>query len=391
MNCDFHVPPSIIFGGGKRFEAGHLAEKMGLSRVLIITDKFLSETGAVSSISDCLKERGLEFSIFCDLKNEPAVEDVLNAVDVLMRNNCDGVLSVGGGSAIDTAKAVCVLSANGGKMSDFQGYQKVKKRGLPHIAIPTTAGTGSEVTRVTIINDTSRNVKMMCLDNFFMPDAAIVDYELTLTMPKTLTAYVGLDALTHAIEAYVSKKANALSNIYATEAIRLISGSIMDVYKDGGNLNARENMMIASTYAGIAFSNASVCTVHGMSRPIGVNFHVPHGLSNAFLLPIVTKKSINGDVQKYADIAITMGFDSSGKTVEQLALGVVEKLEYFNKELNIPNMKGWGIDETRYMEAIDFMIDAAVDSGSPGNNPKVFSKEELAQIYRSAFNYVSGD
>lgn len=391
MEFEFHVPPTIVFGGGTRVQAGKIAEKMGLTNVLVVTDKYFAETEIMPSILDSLKSNGVKPTVFCEIESEPSVENVLNAADVLKLNNCEGVVSVGGGSAIDTAKAVCVLSANGGKMSDYQGYNKVKKRGLPHIAIPTTAGTGSEVTRVTIINDTSRNVKMMCLDNSFMADAAVVDYELTVTMPKSLTAYVGLDALTHAIEAYVSKKANLVTDMYAIEAIKLISGSIMKAYENASDKEARSSMMTASTYAGIAFSNASVCAIHGMSRPVGVHFHVPHGLSNAFLLPIVTKNSIEGNIKRYADIAVAMGEDSTGKTQERLALWVVERLEHFNKNLNIPNMKAWGVDEAKYLEVIDSMVEAAIESGSPDNNPKVFSKEELAQIYKSAFNYTSGN
>jgi len=266
------------------------------------------------------------------------------------------------------------------------GYHKVKCFRVPLIAIPTTAGTGSEATRVVVITDADRDIKMMCLDNAFLPDVAILDYELSMSMPKSLTAFVGMDALTHAIEAYVSKKANPVSDIYALKAVEMISNDILIAYNHPDNETARENMMIGANLAGIAFSNASLCAVHGMSRPIGANFHIPHGLCNSMLLPVVTESSISGNIKRYADIAVKMGYDAA-LSEDELAGKVMEKLRLLNKELNIPNLKGHGVDKAKFEAVIPSMIEAAIASGSPGNNPIVFTPEEMTEIYQKAFDY----
>jgi alcohol dehydrogenase class IV len=261
----------------------------------------------------------------------------------------------------------------------------VGKRGLVHIAIPTTAGTGSELTRVTVINDTKRNVKMMCLDDAFMADAAIIDYELTLTMPGPITAYVGLDALTHAIEAYVSKKANPISDLFALPAIELIAGNIVEAFQKPDLLKARENMMQGASFAGIAFSNASVCAVHGMARPLGAYFHVPHGLSNAFLLPIVTQRSIDGNLVRYAEIADRVGCTNKTMDIAEKASSLAIYLKHLNKSLQIPTLQQWGIDHDTYESVVDQMAADALESGSPANNPKLFQAGDLVEIYRQAY------
>ncbi|HEY5465562.1 MAG TPA: iron-containing alcohol dehydrogenase [Clostridia bacterium] len=385
MKFEFHVPETIICGGGSRLQAGDVAARIGIRKALLVSDVTVSKLPFHKEVLDCLIEKSIEVFDFHDLASEPSDVDVDKAVAALRAHGCDGAISLGGGSCIDTAKAACVLYTNGGVMSDFQGYHRVKKAGLPHIAIPTTAGTGSEVTRNTIINDVARKVKMLCLDNAFITKAAIVDYEMTVTMPAPLTAYVGVDALTHAIEGYVSRKASLLSDSYALLAIEHISGSILAAFHNPGDLTARENMMLGSTYAGMAFGNSSVCTVHGMSRPIGAYFHVPHGLSNAFLLPAVTARSIGGNFSRYAGVAMAMGLGQGGETDAQLAGLMVERLAAFNRDLAIPSMKAWGIDEATYLDKADTMAQDALDSGSPGNNPTLFTKAEIVEIYRTAY------
>lgn len=383
MKFEVHIPPTLLIGEGARKDAGALALALGMKKALLVSDKFLESTGVVTELSDILIASGIKPVVFTDIEREPEIGNVLSAMKVIEANGCDGIISIGGGSSLDTAKAVSILATNGGKMSDYMGYGKVPKPGLPHIAIPTTAGTGSEATRVTIITDTERNVKMMCLDNAFMPTASIVDYELTMSMPKSLTSFVGIDALTHAIEAYVSKKANPVSSMFAVKAIGLIGKNILKAYNEPSDKEARGAMMEGATYAGIAFSNASVCTVHGMSRPIGAYFHVPHGLSNAMLLPIVTEYSIEGNMTRYAEIAQVMGL--SGNNEQELTAALVAKLQEFNALMAIPSPKGFGIDKEKYMGLLSDMADAAIASGSPGNNPKVFTKEELIELYQKVY------
>ena len=384
MNYEVHIPSTLIIGGGTVADVGSLAEKLGMKNVLLVSDKYLESTGLVSEISKYLSGSEIKSVVFTDIQNEPEVSNVLDAMKTAQTSLCDGIISIGGGSSIDTAKAVSVMLANGGDMSDYMGTGKVKTAGIPHIAIPTTAGTGSEVTRVTIITDVEKNIKMMCLDNAFMPIAAIVDYELSMTMPKSLTSYVGIDALTHAIEAYVSRKANPVSDIFAQKAIELIGSSILTAYDKPDDKPARSAMMEGATFGGAAFSNASVCAVHGMSRPIGAHFHVAHGLSNAMLLPLVTEHSITGNLGRYAEIARIMGL--SGGTDEALANALVKKLHEYNKIMQVPNPAAYGINEGQYMEAMPDMADAAIASGSPGNNPIVFTKDEIINLYRIIYN-----
>jgi len=381
MNFEYHAPSSMIYKKGARLHAGQYAKVLGINKVFVISDRFMEKTGVVKELVDALGKDGLVVNIFTDIDNEPTDLDVNNALKALHADDCDGIISIGGGSVLDTAKMVAVIATNGGIASDYMGLHKVKRAGLPHIAIPTTAGTGSEATRIVIITDTDRDIKMMCLDNFFMPSVAIIDYELTLTMPKNLTAYVGLDALTHAIEAYVSKKANPISDVLALLAIDLISKNILVAYEHPDDEIARENMMLGSNYAGLAFSNSSVCAIHGLSRPIGAYFHVAHGLSNAMLLPIVTENSIEGNPERYTDVAQAMGYSDASPQ------NVVDKLKEFNAELRIPNPKEWGIKEDEFNSVIEPMVDAAIQSGSPGNNPRVFTPEELAELYRQVYTY----
>jgi len=429
-NFEFHAPPAIIYGKGSRSRAAECIKKLSITNLLIISDKYLDEIGIVAEIAGSVKSSGVSSAIYAGILNEPEISDVENALAAFKRNNCDGILGVGGGSAIDTAKAVSVMAANPGSIRDYMGYHKVKNAGVPLIAMPTTAGTGSEATRVTIITDTERDVKMMCLDGAFMPDAAIVDYELTMTMPKKLTAYVGLDALTHAIEAFVSAKANAASDMFALRTAELIAANILTAYNEPGNERARENMMLGANFAGIAFSNSSVCAVHGMSRPIGAYFHIAHGLSNAMLLPAVTERSIGGNISRYAALAGRLGCagldgdlgctpgqapgcapglpeggltgnlgcapglaeeaaekEKARKAEEELAQKVVMKLKQLNNLLDIPSLKQYGVDKAAYYNLIPKMVDAAIKSGSPANNPKIFTPDEMADIYMKAYDY----
>jgi alcohol dehydrogenase len=385
MSFEFHIPSSTVWGGGVRKSVGKIAGGLEIKKAMIICDQYLSKLPAIDDITASLCSEGIHFYIFSDIQSEPNDIAVMKALEMLKQNECDGLISFGGGSSIDTAKAVSVLATNGSGISDLQGYNRVGKRGLVHIAIPTTAGTGSELTRVTVINDTKRNVKMMCLDNAFMADASIIDYELTLTMPGPITAYVGLDALTHAIEAYVSKKANPISDLFALPAIELIAGSIVEAFQKPDSLKARENMMQGASFAGIAFSNASVCAVHGMARPLGAYFHVPHGLSNAFLLPIVTERSIDGNLVRYAEIADRVGCTNKTMEIAEKASSLAIYLKNLNNLLQIPTLQQWGIDHDTYESVVDQMAADALESGSPANNPKLFQAGDLVEIYRQAY------
>jgi alcohol dehydrogenase class IV len=277
------------------------------------------------------------------------------------------------------------LAKNPGKMSDFMGANKIPQMGAPLIAIPTTAGTGSEVTQFTIITDTVKNVKMLIASPNIMPRVALVDPLMTLQMPQGITTATGLDALTHAVEAYVSVKAQPITDTLALQAIQLISGNLRQAWSDGGNVEARTNMMIGSLMAGLAFSNASVALVHGMARPIGAYFHVPHGISNAALLPTVIEFSILGNPRRYADIAEAMGEVTAGLSILDVAYLAAKAVKRLNEDLKVPTLKGLGVEEKKFNSVVNQMAVDAIASGSPGNNPRKPTQEEIVELYRKAY------
>jgi alcohol dehydrogenase class IV len=249
------------------------------------------------------------------------------------------------------------------------------------LAIPTTAGTGSEATKVTVITDSSSNEKMMCLDRAFLPAAAIVDFELTMGMPLRLTADTGIDSLTHAIEAHVSRKAHPHTDTLALSAMAMIATHLPVACREPGNREAREAMMLGAMQAGMAFSNSSVCLVHGMSRPIGAMFHVPHGLSNAMLLPAVTRYSLPGAPARYADCARAVGAAASADTDDVAGARLVDWLESLNRDLQVPSPAAWGITRAAWDKAKRAMAGQALASGSPANNPRVPTEDEIVALY----------
>jgi alcohol dehydrogenase class IV len=291
-------------------------------------------------------------------------------------------VSLGGGSPIDTAKAIGMLAANGGRARDYKVPNEIPRTSPLHVAIPTTAGTGSEVSRFTVITDSETDEKMLIAGAPLVPNAAIVDFELTMSMPARLTADTGTDSLTHAIEAHVSRKANAFADAFALMAMKTIWAELPTAFREPGNRRARESMMLAATQAGMAFSNASVALVHGMSRPIGAHFHVPHGLSNAMLLPAVTAFSMKAAESRYAECARTIGIADRSHSDAEAGRRLVDGLFERNQELEVPSPKQYGIPEERYFSLIPTMAKQALASGSPQNNPRIPTSEEIERIYR---------
>ncbi len=295
------LPRLMEVGAGASGQLARVLQELGCSRPLIVTDRMMVELGYVARIAGQLEEAGIASQCFADTLPEPTAASIRAGVEMVRQGDFDSIVALGGGSPIDSAKAIGILGKFGGEMRDYRFPRDVSEAGLPLIAIPTTAGTGSEATRFTIITDETSDEKMLCAGLGFMPIAALIDYELTLSLPPRVTADTGIDALTHAIEAYVSRKASLYSDSQALEAMRLLAPNLRTAFHEPGNRAAREAMMLGATLAGIAFSNASVALVHGMSRPIGAFFHVPHGLSNAMLLPAITAFSIPAAPERYAD------------------------------------------------------------------------------------------
>jgi alcohol dehydrogenase class IV len=324
-------------------------------------------------------------AVFGEVQPDPTLDNVEGALQALRDHEADGVVAIGGGSPMDTAKAAAVAFANAGDVRDYAGYNQVPGPGLPLVAVPTTAGTGSEVTRVAVITDTDRDVKMMMLDGHLMARVAISDYKLTMSTPANLTSWVGVDSLTHAIEAYVSKKATVLTDMLALKAARLIGAHMRRVVENPDDEEGREAMMLGATLAGAAFSNASVALVHGMSRPIGAHFHLAHGLSNALLLPAVTRFSVAGAPERYAAIAREMDLAAPEDSDDVACERLVEELEALNADLGIPSLSGADVDREHFDRVVQDMAQAALDSGSPGFNPQPATKEEIVELYRQAY------
>jgi alcohol dehydrogenase class IV len=358
-----------------------ILDSLGIKKPLIITDDMMVKLGYVDKLQAILNDVQITADVFSDTVPEPTESSIEAGVRQVQDQDYDGLIALGGGSPIDSAKAMSILGKFGGVISDYKFPRQVNEAGLPIVAIPTTAGTGSEATRFTIITDEKNNEKLLCVGMGFMPIAAIIDYSLTMSVPPRTTADTGIDAMTHAIEAYVSQKRNAYSDQQALAALRLIGPNLQKSYHNGDDETAREAMMLGSTLAGIAFCNSSVALVHGMSRPIGAFFHVPHGLSNAMLLPTVTEFGISGMPDRYADCARALGVAEFSDTDAQANINLVAYLKKLNTELKVPTLAEFGVQKADFDELVNTMCEQAFASGSPSNNPRVPSLEEMVQLY----------
>ncbi|PFE96147.1 alcohol dehydrogenase [Bacillus thuringiensis] len=384
---EFRMPKSVLYGRNSLEKLGEQSKKLG-KRAFIVTDTIMEKLGYVEKCIQQLNKKSITVSTYNKVDAEPTNIHVLEALSLCKEEKGDFIIGIGGGSCIDAAKAVAVLYTNGGEVEDYvQKDIEIENNPLPLIAIPTTSGTGSEVTSVAVITNKKTDVKMMMKHPSFIPKVAIIDPVLTSSLPPQITAATGIDALCHAIEAYISKVSQPLTDVLALSAIESIMKYLRIAYEDGRNMEAREAMMIASLQAGIAFSNASVTLVHGMSRPVGALFHVPHGISNAILLPTVLEFTKTSAMKRLAKIGRSLNKDLYSNSDEEVAdytLGEIKKLCF---DLRIPNLKEYGIDEIEFENAISKMASDAIESGSPANNPRVPSYDEIKEMYRECFNY----
>ncbi len=385
MDLTFAAPRLMQVGGGGVRQIAALLAKFGLSRPLVVTDPFMVSSGMVARCLDPLTEAGLTPTVFSDTIPEPTDTVVEVGVAVLLAGDFDCLVAFGGGSPIDTAKAMAVLASGGGKMRDYKVPVAADTARLPVIAIPTTAGTGSECTRFTVITDAAADEKMLIAGLGCLPLAALVDYELTFSVPPRTTADTGVDSLTHALEAYVSRRANPFSDTLALSAMRLIGENLRTAYHEPKNAAAREAMMLGATQAGLAFSNSSVALVHGMSRPIGAHFHVPHGLSNAMLLHAITRFSVAAAPVRYAAAARQIGLAQPDDPDDRATARLVAGLEALNRELGVPTPAAFGIDEATWTAKLPLMAQQALASGSPGNNPRVPDAAEIVTLYNEVW------
>ncbi|QSE86200.1 iron-containing alcohol dehydrogenase [Rhodococcus koreensis] len=385
MASPIALPRIMRIGGGAVAEIGEVVSSLGLTRPLVVTDSFLVGTGAAEQMIKTLESAGLSPRLFADTVPDPTTDSLDAGLAAIAEHESDSVIGFGGGSPMDTAKALGILGRQGGQMRDYKAPRNNTGPALPVIAVPTTAGSGSEATQFTVITDSVSDEKMLCPGLAFLPIAAVIDYELTVSMPPRLTADTGVDALTHAIEAYVSKKANPFADSLALTAIGTIGRVLRRAYTDGSDAEAREQMMLAATQAGIAFSNSSVALVHGMSRPIGAHFHVAHGLSNAMLFPAVTAFSVRAAESRYADCARALGVATTGDDNTTASNNLVDALRELCRDVAVPTPKAYGIDKARWDELIPLMAEQALGSGSPNNNPLVPTDAEIRDLYAQIY------
>lgn len=381
MAYEFWTPPKIIVGIGALEDAARFWKEMG-KRALIVTDPVMVKLGNVKKIEEILQKENLEGIVYQDIAGEPTDKMVEKGLEIYRQESCDFLIGLGGGSALDTMKAIGILVSNGGKITDYVG-KDIQSPMPPMTAIPTTAGTGSEATQFTIINDTEKSIKMLLKGRVLIPQLAIVDPQFTISTPKTITASTGMDAFTHAVEAYTSKKATKLSDTFAVSAMKRIIKNLPIVYEDGSNIEAREEMAIAALEAGVAFNNSSVTIVHGMSRPIGALFHVPHGISNAMLDEKCFSYVLDGAYVRFAQLAreaeVAAPEESDQEAAEKF-LGIVRKLCQI---CEIPTLAEYGIDKNLFFENLEKMAHDAMESGSPSNTRKPLTSEDIIQIYQS--------
>lgn len=376
----FSIPQYIFSGENALQMSGQHIKSYG-KKALVVTDDMMVKLGNVQKLTDTLDEIGVSYVIYSGINSEPTHSMIDEGVEIYTKEKCEFLIGIGGGSPMDSMKAIGAVVTNGGSICDYMG--KVIEHSLPPtIAIPTTAGTGSEATKVSIITNTNTNVKMLLNDPKLMANIAIVDPIFTVTAPPAVTAATGVDALTHAIEAYTSLKAFSMSDIYAVSAIKRIFDNIYEVYSNGSNLQARREMAIASLEAGIAFSNASVTIVHGMSRPIGAMFHVPHGLSNAMLLKVCLPYIKPGATARLNHLAKEIGVYRQGMTADEGADAFVVATIALLRTLNIQTPAEFGISRDEFFQVIPKMSSDALASGSPGNTRRVPNQEEIEELYR---------
>lgn len=380
MSLNINLPRILRVGGGVRRELPQVLQSLGLSNCLLVADEFMVAQGQAAELADALSGSGMSLQIFSGVVPDPTTESVALGLKALNAGDHDVIVALGGGSAMDTAKLMAVMATRAGQLRDYK-VPNTLDDGLPVIAIPTTAGTGSEVTRVAVVTDSETQEKMLCMGLGLMPVAALVDYELTVSMPYRLTADTGIDSLCHALEAYVSRKANSFTDGIALAAMATIAGTLRTACEEPDNLAAREAMMLAATQGGIAFSNASVTLIHGMSRPLGAHFHVPHGLSNAMLLPEITAWSVAAAPGRYAACARAMAMAAADDSDTLACQKLVNGLRELCRDLAVPGPQAFGIGREQWQTVLPLMAEQALVSGSPANNPRVPVADEIIALY----------
>lgn len=378
----FTVPRHILTGTGALKEAVPFLQSYG-KRALVVTGKHVAQSFMMQELKKALEDCGIEYIIYDGITGEPTDVMIVEGKNHFINKECDFCIGIGGGSPLDSAKAIAAMVSNKGSISQFC-KSEIRNR-IPVAAIPTTAGTGSEATKFTVITDSVKNIKMLLKGEELIPDLAIIETGFGLTAPKQVTASTGLDALTHAIEAYTSRKSMPLTDVLAISAIKRIMRYLPIAYRNGKDINAREEMALAALEAGICINNSSVTLVHGLSRPIGALFHVPHGLSNAMLLKECLQFAMDGAIEKFSRLGRETGAAKENDPDEISAQRFIQEIEKLCRLCEVPSLKQYGIDKEEYYNKIDKMSKDALDSGSPGNTVKEVTIEDCKRIYRAVY------
>lgn len=379
----FVIPNHTVVGTNVLGEAAPLLKKMG-NKAFIVTGRHVAVSDMMKQLTALLDENGIGCVIFDGITGEPTDTMIENGVEMLKSSGCDFIIGIGGGSPLDSAKAIAAMAVNEGSIADYNG-KEITGEILPLAAIPTTAGTGSEVTKFTVITDSEKGIKMLLKGDVLVPKLAIVDSSFTVGAPKSVTSATGLDALTHAVEAYTSRKAFSMTDTLAVSAVKRIMKYLPIAYREPDNSLAREQMSIAALEAGICINNSSVTIVHGMSRPIGALFHVPHGMSNAMLLKECLSFAVSGAYEKFANLGRETGVASDSDSDETAAEKFIDSLQNICDVCEIPTLKQYGIDRDEYYSKISKMATDAVASGSPANTVKEVTVDDCIEIYKKLY------
>lgn len=379
MTFNFTSAPRTIVGENALKIAAPYFTQFG-KKALIVTGKIITKTGLAAEIQKTLKEQGIESVIYNDLPGEPTDKMIYAGVDVFKKEKCDFIVGLGGGTPLDSAKGIAAMSVLSGKLADYKG-KEMSGNFAPLVLIPTTSGTGSEATKYFVFTDTATDEKILLKGDALLPKISIINYKYTITSPASITLATGMDALTHAVESYTCVKHTPITDLYCLDAIKRIFKFLPVAVADGKNEEARENMSIAAYEAGVAINTSPTTIVHGMSRPIGALFHVPHGISNAMLIVECLRAVLSGTYERFADLGVLVGAAEKSDEAKVAAEKFLDALDNFTKLLKVPTLREYGLDLEKFAEKEEKMALDSLSSGSPANCYKVLTKEEEIAVY----------
>lgn len=380
----FQSTPRLLMGEGCLSQIVNEIDYLGSKKILIITDPGLVAAGIAGKLEEILISGGVAYALYDKVEPDPRLEIAQDAADELKRNGADLVIGLGGGSAIDIAKIAAVLATNDGSLADFIGIDLIPKPGIKTIIIPTTAGTGSEVTPIVILSDEEEKLKKGVVSSYLFPSVAILDPALTLGLNPNVTASTGMDALIHAVEAFTSKNSYWITDMMAREAIRHIVRNIRTAFANGSDIDARAHMLNGSLLAGMAFANAGVTAVHAFAYPIGAEFHIPHGVANSIMLAPVMAFNMLGDIDKFAELAELLGENTEGMSQREKAITAVASMKTLSEDLQIPeNLSQFGVKDSDIPMLADGVMKV---TRLLANNPRSLTKEDAEKIYRSVLS-----